>query len=181
MKELISKGYLKPFIKNNFYISALLIEEIKPKPLPFEKARVYVLKNLLNIKTKEALINEAKNMLKNFKGKNIGFVTKYDANKIKMLKPEEATEFLFNLFLSDKPEGFFLIPSQNPQKAVVYKIKEQKLLDKIKFKENKTQVEIFNRESNKFSGHGRFNKRINAKIPYKKLCKIKESNWQYLL
>jgi peptidyl-prolyl cis-trans isomerase D len=142
MKELISKGYLKPFIKNNFYISALLIEEIKPKPLPFEKARVYVLKDLLNIKTKEALINEAKNMLKNFKGKNIGFVTKYDANKIKMLKPEEATEFLFNLFLSDKPEGFFLIPSQNPQKAVVYKIKEQKLLDKIKFKENKTQVEI---------------------------------------
>jgi peptidyl-prolyl cis-trans isomerase D len=142
MKELITKGYLKPFIKDNFYISALLIEEIKPKPLPFEKARVYVLKDLLNIKTKEALINEAKNALNNFNGQNIGFVTKYDANKIKMLKPEEATEFLFNLFLSDKPKGFFLIPSQNPNKAVVYQILEQKLLDENKYKENKAQVEI---------------------------------------
>jgi peptidyl-prolyl cis-trans isomerase D len=142
MQELINKGYLKPFIKDNFYISALLIEEIKPKPLPFEKAKVYVLKDLLNIKTKEALINEAKKEFKNFKGKNIGFVTKYDANKIKMLNPEEATEFLFNLFSSYKPKDFFLIPSQNPQKAVIYNIKEQKLLDEIKYQKNKTQVEL---------------------------------------
>ncbi|GAX87588.1 peptidyl-prolyl cis-trans isomerase D [Lebetimonas natsushimae] len=142
MQELINKGYLKPFIKDNFYISALLIEEIKPKPMPFQKARVYVLKDLLNIKTKDALINQAKYALKNFKGKNIGFVTKYDANKIKSLKPEEATEFLFNLFLSDKPKGFFLIPSQNPQKAVVYQITEQKLLDENKYKQNKAQIGI---------------------------------------
>jgi peptidyl-prolyl cis-trans isomerase D len=142
MQELINKGYLKPFIKDNYYISALLIEQIKPQPLPFDKAKAYVLKDLLNIKTKEALINEAQNALKNFNGKNIGFVTKYDANKIKILKPEEATEFLFNLFLSDKPKGFFLIPSQNPNKAVIYQITEQKLLDENKYKENKTQVEM---------------------------------------
>jgi peptidyl-prolyl cis-trans isomerase D len=142
MEKLIKQGYLKPFIKDNFYISALLIEEIKPKPLSFEKAKNYVLKELLNIKTKEALINKAKNVLKNFNGKNIGFVTKYDIDKIKPLRPDEATEFLFNLFSSDKSKGFFLIPAQNPQKAVLYKISEQKLLDEIKYKKNKKQVEI---------------------------------------
>jgi peptidyl-prolyl cis-trans isomerase D len=142
MQELIKNGYLKPFVKDNFYISAILNEEIKPKPLPFEKAKKYVYQDLLNIKTKKALINEAKNALKNFKGKNIGFVTKYDANKIKPLTPDEATEFLFNLFSSDKEKGFFLIPAQNPQKAVVYKIKEQKLLDEIKYEKNKNQVQI---------------------------------------
>ncbi|WP_236619692.1 peptidyl-prolyl cis-trans isomerase [Lebetimonas sp. JS085] len=143
MQELIKTGYLKPFIKNSFYISALLIEEIKPSPMPYIKARAYVLKELLNIKTKKALLQTAKNRLKNFKGRNIGYVTKYDAVKIKGLKPDEATEFLFNLFLSKKPEGYFLIPSQNPKKAVVYKILEQKLLDKIKFEKNKAQVKIF--------------------------------------
>jgi len=142
MNELIKIGYLKPFVKNNYYISALLIEEIKPKPMPFEKAKTFVLKDLLKIKTKKALIFSAKNALKNFKGKNIGFVTKYDALKIKDLKPEEATEFLFDLFSSNKPKGYFLIPSQNPKKAVVYKILEQKLLDKSKYKKNKAQIEI---------------------------------------
>jgi peptidyl-prolyl cis-trans isomerase D len=142
MKELIQKGYLKPFIKDNYYLSALLIEEIKSKPMNFKEARELALKDFLKLKIKETLIKEAKNSLKNFKGRNIGFVTKYDANKIKSLSPEEATEFLFNLFLSEKPKGFILIPSQNPTKAAVYKIKTQKLLDKIKFKKNKKQIEI---------------------------------------
>jgi peptidyl-prolyl cis-trans isomerase D len=142
MQELIKNGYLKPFIKNGFYISAILNEEIKPKPLPFEKAKKYVYEDLLKIKTKKALIDTAKKSLDNFKGQNIGFITKYDANKIKPLKPEEATEFLFDLFSSYKSKGFFLIPAQNPQKAIVYQIKEQKLLDANKYKQNQKQVEL---------------------------------------
>ena len=142
MQELINKGYLKPFINNDEYISALLIEEIKPKPMPYKEAKPLALEDLLNVKTKEALIKTAQNSLKNFKGKNIGFVTKYDANKIKSLNPQEATEFLFQIFSSYKPKGFVLLPSQNPDKAVVYNIKEQKLLDKITYEKNKQQLKI---------------------------------------
>ena len=142
MQELINKGYLKPFINNNEYVSALLIEELKPKTMTYQQAEPLVLKDLLNIKTKEMLIKTAQNSLKNFKGKNIGFVTKYDANKIKSLKPEEATQFLFNLFSSDKPKGFVLLPSQNPDKAVVYQITEQKLLDDVKYEKQKKQIKI---------------------------------------
>jgi len=140
MQQLIKTGYLKPFINNNEYISALLIEEIKPKPMPYKQAKPFAMEDLLNVKTKEALIKTAQNSLKNFKGKNIGFVTKYDANKIKSLNPQEATEFLFQIFSSDKPKGFVLLPSQNPDKAVVYNITEQKLLDKIKYEKNKAQI-----------------------------------------
>ena len=142
MQKLINTGYLKPFINNNEYISALLIEKINPKPMSYKQAKPLALEDLLNIKTKEALIKTAQNSFKNFKGKNIGFVTKYDANKIKSLNPEEATEFLFQIFISDKSKGFVLLPSQNPNKAIIYKITEQKLLDKIKYEKNKSQIKI---------------------------------------
>ena len=143
MQQLIETGFLKPFVKNDEYISAKLVEEIKPKPLPFEEAKETVTKDLLHIKTLEELQNTAKNELKtDFSGYKTGFVTKYDANKIKNLTPNEATEFLFTAFSLEKSKNFLLVPSQNPQKAVVYQVLEQKLLDKTKYEKNKQQIEI---------------------------------------
>ncbi|GAB6073595.1 peptidylprolyl isomerase [Nautilia lithotrophica] len=140
MQKLIQTGYLKPFVDKDEYISAKLVEEIKPKPLPYEKAKALVTKDLLHIKTLAALENKAKETLNNFSGLKTGFVTKYDANKIKGLTPEEATEFLFTEFSLEKNKNYLLIPALNPQKAVVYKVLEQKLLDKAKFEKNKDQI-----------------------------------------
>jgi len=140
MQKLIQTGYLKPFVDNNEYVSAKLVEEIKPKPLPFEKAKAQVTKELLNIKTLQALENKAKETLQGFNGFKTGFVTKYDGNKIKGLTPQEATEFLFTEFSLEKNKNYLLIPALNPQKAVVYKVLEQKLLDKNKYEKNKDQV-----------------------------------------
>ncbi|ACM93574.1 conserved hypothetical protein [Nautilia profundicola AmH] len=140
MQKLIQTGYLKPFVDNNEYISAKLVEEIKPKPLPYEEAKAQVTKDLLNIKTLQALENKAKEALKGFNGTKTGFVTKYDANKIKGLSPQEATEFLFTEFSLELNKNYLLIPALNPQKAVVYKVLEQKLLDKAKYEKNKEQV-----------------------------------------
>jgi peptidyl-prolyl cis-trans isomerase D len=140
MQTLISQGYLKPFVYNNSYITAKLIEEIKPKPLSFEEAKAKVIKDLIDQKATVALIQNAKKMVKTFKGKDIGYVTKYDANKIKDLPTLYAQEFLFTLFKSQNPNSFILLPKQNPQYAVLYRIKEQKLLDKQKFEKNKKYV-----------------------------------------
>jgi len=140
MQKLIQTGYLKPFVDNNVYISAKLVEEIKPQPLPFNQAKLMVTKDLLQIKTLKTLNKQAKESLNNFNGYTTGFVTKYDANKIKGLNPQEATEFLFTEFSLEKNKNYMLIPAINPQKAVVYKILEQKLLDKNKYEKNKKQV-----------------------------------------
>jgi peptidyl-prolyl cis-trans isomerase D len=140
MQKLIQNGYLKPFVDNNEYVSAKLVEEIKPKPLLYEKAKDQVTKDLLNIKTLEALEIKVKETMKDVKGYKTGFVTKYDANKIKGLTPEEATEFLFTEFSLEKNKNYLLIPSLNPQKAVIYKVLEQKLLDKNKYEKNKQQI-----------------------------------------
>jgi len=140
MQTLIQNGYLKPFVDKNEYISAKLVEEIKPKPLPFEKAKNLAAKDLLNEEKLNALQQKAEAALNDIKGEKTGFVTKYDANKIKGLTPEEATEFLFTEFSLQKAKNYLLIPANNPQKAVVYQILEQKLLDKNKYEKNKQQI-----------------------------------------
>jgi len=140
MEILIKQGYVKPFIHNNAYISAKLVEEIKPKPLPFEEVKLKVIEILLDKKAQEKLITLSKKLINTFEGKNIGFVTKFDVNKIKGLTPEEATLFLQKLFISQNPKGFVLIPQDTPEISVLYKIKEQKLLDEQKYNQNKKQV-----------------------------------------
>jgi peptidyl-prolyl cis-trans isomerase D len=140
MKELIKNGYLKPFVYDKSYITAKLIEEIKPTPLSYEKAKPLVVEELLNKKTTQKLIDIAKNELKNFKGKDIGFVTKYDFDKIKQLPSTLAETFLFEVFTSQNPKSFILLPKNNPKYAVLYNIKEQKLLDEKKYEKNKKLV-----------------------------------------
>lgn len=142
MQTLIQNGYLKPFISNNEYISAKLIEEIPPKPMSYKEAKEEVIKELLDIKTLEALNKKAKEELKNFKGKETGFITKYDGNKIKELNIKEATEFLFTAFSLEKSKNYLLIPQNNPNKAVLYKVLEQKMLDKEKYEKNKEQIKV---------------------------------------
>ncbi len=140
MKILISNGILKPFIYKNSYITAKLLEEIKPKPLSFEKAKAYVVDELLNIKGNQALKNLSKEEYKTFKGKKTGFITKYDINKLKNLSPEMAAQFLQQLFISQNPNYYILIPANNPTISVLYRIKEQKLLDKKEYEKNKKLV-----------------------------------------
>jgi peptidyl-prolyl cis-trans isomerase D len=143
MQQLVQTGYLKPFVYKDSYISAKLVEEIKPKPLPFEKAKNLVINDLMNVKTLEKLQSTAIKLVStDFKGKTTGFITKYDVNKIDGLTPAEATEFLFTAFSLEKAKNYLLIPAQNPQIAVVYQVLEQKLLDKNKYEKNKKQIEI---------------------------------------
>jgi len=137
---LKKNGIVKPFVYNGNYITAKLVEEIKPKPLSFEKAKPFVIEQLLTLKANKKLISISKKLVNNFKGKDIGFVTKYDALKIKDLNPNESVEFLQQLFLSLNPKSFILIPQSNPNISVLYKIKEQKLLDNKEFEKNKDTV-----------------------------------------
>ena len=140
MAILIKNGILKPFIYKNSYISAKLLEQIKPKPLDFEKAKAYVVDVLLNIKEDEELKALSKKEYKTFKGKETGFVTKYDFNKIKGLSPQISALFLQQLFISQNPNHYILLPNNNPKVSVLYRIKEQKLLDTKEYQKHKKLV-----------------------------------------
>ena len=140
MSLLIKNGILKPFVYKNSYVSAKLLEEIKPKPLPFEKAKSYVMDMLLNIKENKALQKISEQEYKTFKGKKTGFITKYDINKLKDFSPDIAAQFLQQLFISQNPNHYILLPLNNPKISVLYRIKEQKLLDTKKYEKSKKLV-----------------------------------------
>ena len=140
MNELIKNGILKPFVYKNSYLIAKLLEEINPKPLSFDKAKPYVIETLLSQKEKEALKNLSEKEYKTFKGKETGFITKYDINKIKQISPSLAAQFLQELFISENPNHYILLPQENPEISVLYRIKEQKLLENKEYEKHKELV-----------------------------------------
>ncbi|MEO1958565.1 MAG: peptidylprolyl isomerase [Nautiliaceae bacterium] len=141
MQELIKNGIIKPFVYKGKYITAKLLEEIKPRVMSFEEAKAYVIKDYLDAQIIKVLKIKAQKALNNFDGKNIGWITKYDFSKIPIKNGGIAEEFLLNLFTSYNKEGYFLLPLKNPKMAFVYKINDQKILDKKEFEKNKIFIE----------------------------------------
>jgi len=122
---------LKPFTFGDAYIVAKVAKIDMPKPMTFEEAKNQVLKDYLKIAKNKQLKNEAKNIVANFNGGNdIGFVSRDDIKKIKGLNELEAVEFLNQVFNSSKKKGYRVFGN----KAIVYRVLEQKLLDKNKLK-----------------------------------------------
>ncbi len=122
---------LKPFKENNAYIVAKLLKIKNPQPMTFEEAKKYVKQDYIQKLKKNLLEKDAKKNLKYWtKGTNIGFVSRDDIKKIKGLNETEAINFLNQVFNSNKKSGYEVFAN----KAIIYKILEQKLLDKNKLK-----------------------------------------------
>jgi len=143
MKKLIKTKFLKPVFTKKGWLIATIIKINQPSVLPYEKAKEFAKADLIKEKTIKALIKIAKEELKTFKGKNIGFIGRSDAVKLKGMDVNEAITFLTYVFSYQTPKGFVLLPQNNPTKAVLFNITEQKLLDTKKYeKYNKLVVSL---------------------------------------
>jgi peptidyl-prolyl cis-trans isomerase D len=102
-----------------------------PKPMSFKQAKERVKQDYIKIAKKQQLANEAKKLVSDFKnGQDTGFLSRDDIKKIKGLNELEAVDFLNQVFNSSNKKGYKIFGS----KAIVYKVVEQKLLDKNKLK-----------------------------------------------
>ncbi len=128
---------LKPIEVPSGYIT-LKVKNIKNRePKSFEDAKLAAREDLLKRKRLEMLQERAASEYKNFSAGNIGFVSRDDIKKIPNLNQEESAEFLKNLFASTEDRGYVLLEN----KAVLYRILEQKLLDSQRVDENVEFVE----------------------------------------
>jgi len=122
---------LKPFAFGDSYIVAKVTKVDMPKPMTFSQAKTRVKKDYLQIAQKQQLKHEAMKIVTNFNdGKDIGFVSRDDIKKIKGLNELEAVDFLSHVFNSSDKKGYKVFGN----KAIIYKVMEQKLLDKNKLK-----------------------------------------------
>ncbi|NPA82283.1 MAG: peptidylprolyl isomerase [Epsilonproteobacteria bacterium] len=135
LKKAKKGDVLKPIKqKNGFLVIKLDIINL-PKPMKYEDAKNFVKQDLLEYKKLTLLEEKAKKMVDNFKGKDIGFVTRDDYKKLESenFGENEALEFLNAVFSSTKKASYYLFKDR----AVLYKVVDQKLFDKKKLKENK--------------------------------------------
>ena len=119
---------IKPFAYKDGYLIVRLdgVEQAKPKD--FEAAKDDVRSVFKENEAKKILENRAKEALNNFKGKDVGYVSKDARNPVLKLSPAEFNEFLEQLFSSSSKKGYVLLD----KKAVVYEITDQKMSNGIK-------------------------------------------------
>lgn len=135
--ELLKSGkaglVLKPFVfeqdGQNGYMIVRINAINSARTKTFEEARAEILPLYRLNEQKQALEQKASKALLNFKGKNIGSVsrdTKRSSDKIddKMMNDGEFAFFLMNVFNSAESKGFVLFDD----KAVLYSISGQNLI-----------------------------------------------------
>ncbi len=141
-KEILQKlknakkgDILKPIKEKSGYLVIKLDIINLPKPMNYEEAKDLAKADLIQTKKLELLEKKAMTMLNDFKGKEIGFISRDDYKKLEEenFDQNEAVELLNNIFASTQKRGYYIFKD----KAVLYKILEQKLLDDKKLKENK--------------------------------------------
>lgn len=111
---------LKPIFKDENYYVVKLIKKVDPQPLPYEEVKDQVKADYI-LETKTKLLDEkAKKALedKNFRGKQLGYISRSNIPKISGLTDTEANQFIKHLFGSTKTENSVNLGS----KILVYKI-----------------------------------------------------------
>ncbi|WP_458699481.1 SurA N-terminal domain-containing protein [Sulfurospirillum sp. 1307] len=122
---------LKPIQFENGFIIVKVTSINEPKPKPYIEAKDTIYKKLKSIKQAKMLKKQAKARLGIFNGQDIGFVTRDSKKQIPGLSNEESIEFVNYVFDTNKASSYKIIGN----KAILYKILEQNLLNKDKLQE----------------------------------------------
>ncbi|MBL0687790.1 MAG: peptidylprolyl isomerase [Sulfurospirillum sp.] len=127
---------LKPIKTEDGYIIVRLAKINYALPKSYEKAKPDILTQLKAEKQINMLEEKAQAKLENFKGKDIGFVSRESRGKIGELNESESLEFVNFVFDNNREKNFKIIGN----KAILYQILEQKLLDKSKIEKYVTLI-----------------------------------------
>jgi len=131
---------LKPFLMNDKYLIVKVVNIITPKVLSYEDARSRALEDYKKVAQGLAVEKEATKALENFKGKDIGFVSRESFDKIPGLSKDEAMTFLNTLFSSSEKKGKIIVG----KKVVLYEINNSKLASYDNSKEEAVKTTINN-------------------------------------
>ncbi|MDY6056289.1 MAG: peptidylprolyl isomerase [Campylobacter lanienae] len=119
--------YIKPVKYRMNYQDGYLISRLDskdlPKPMDYEEARYLIVDEYKDNKLKESLENRAKSALANFKGRDIGFISRENRPKIDGLNETQSATFINSIFENSDKSGYVILGD----KIAVYKITDQKL------------------------------------------------------
>lgn len=117
--------FLKPIFVNGEYFTFELVKTNPATLLSYEEAKSSVAPLYVAEQKREKLHKLADDSYATFKGKSTDFITNRDVTKLADLDPNDAKEFLFQLFSQQNKQGYLMLKSG---KVVLFNILEQKLL-----------------------------------------------------
>ena len=130
--------FIKTIELKNGFMTARLLRTEAPHPLSYEEAKAFAKADLIAQKQRQLLEAKAKEEAKALKDlKEIGFVTREDAEKIDFLSKAEASAFLNHLFSVPNRSGYYLLNDS----AVIYKVEDQKLFDADRYAQKKAELQ----------------------------------------
>ena len=147
LKEITNLTLAAPFMKpveiDGTYYTIKLEKVNQSVPKTYEDAKEDVKKLYVQEQKREKLQELANNSVETFKGTTTGFITQLDADKLKNLTPDEARNFLNQLFVAQNKRGLINVGNG---KIVLYNILEQKMLENSQQNESLAQLKgsIFN-------------------------------------
>lgn len=127
IKDLKVGDTIKPVLNNDTFIVAKISKITPPQNLTFEEAKQEVYQIYKIQKAQEILQQKAKQAMENFNPKQDIWISRDSNETIQGLSKSESLEFAKKLFESNKQKAYVIVGD----KAVIYKIVEQKLLDKV--------------------------------------------------
>jgi len=134
IKKSKENKVLKPKLINNRYAIIKVVKKIPPRTKSLKEAMVEVKMDLKDDLIRQKLLQIGKKEYKSFYGKKSDYISRDDVDKLKPLNELEASQFLEELFESDKKKGYIFLDSQ---KVILYKILDQKLTNFQKLSKNK--------------------------------------------
>ncbi|WP_104748930.1 peptidylprolyl isomerase [Helicobacter cetorum] len=123
---------LKPEPFKDGFIVVQLVSKTKDELQNFDEAKGTLKTRLTQEKTLKALQTLAKEKLKDFKGKNIGYVSSGFKGTIDVLTQEESAKFVNTLLNRQESSGFIALNN----KVVLYKITQQDFNHTLNAEEN---------------------------------------------
>lgn len=121
---------LKPFKQKDGYIVTKFIRVNMPRPMDFDEAKPYMENLYKKDAIKKQLISIAEARLGMFQGKDIGYVSRDINSSIDGLTLQQTQEFVSKVFDNSAKKAYVIFED----KAVLYDILAQKLLDEDKLK-----------------------------------------------
>ena len=117
--------FLKPIEMDSEYFTFELIKINPSQELSFEDAKQKVLPLFISETKAQMLMTKAQDSLESFQGTITDFITSKDTNSLTEMTSQEASNFLNQLFNSEKKSSIITLDNG---KIVLYNILEQKIL-----------------------------------------------------
>lgn len=125
--DLANEGdIIKPLFDSDKFISIKVIKKLPQETKSFDEVKDIVKKDYEKVAKQNAIKKEVESKVNVFKGQDIGFISMSQTRQIKNLNEFEVQQLLNKIFTSDSKNGYLLLPN----KAILYKITEQRINNK---------------------------------------------------